>query len=193
MGCCLFKLVGLALSSLFFLVIAAAALVAFFAFTGTPSPCVDRSQSPAPGANEQLQANWLRAVDGLSAGERVTLSVTEGQASSIGAGYLANRDVPVDDFRVYFCPGEEGAQATGKVGVIGLAINVLAEGRVDVSGERPRIELEHVRAGRVPGFISAPLLDLFVDRNDVLTVPALEHVSAIEYGDGEALVTLAPR
>jgi hypothetical protein len=190
---CLFKLVGLAFSGVFFLAITLIAAGAFFAFTGTPSPCVDRELNPAPGANQQLQANWLRAIDGISAGERVTLSVTEGQASSIGDGYLDNKGVPVEDLRVYFCPGGEGAQATGKVGLLGIGANVLVEGRLDVTGERPRVELDHVRAGRIPGFISRPLLDLLVDRDDVLTLSALENVSAIEYLDGEALVTIGPR
>ena len=181
------------LSVFFFIVVASGALAAFLVFNGTPQPCVDRSIQPAPEADEELQANWLTVLDGVSRGERVQLSVTEEQASILGQGYLDARDVPVDDLRVYFCP-DGTAEATGRVstGILGLGSNVLVKGTVDVEGGRNRVDLDEVLVGEFPDFLARRVYDLLVNEDGLRDLPITQHLEAIEYRDGEAIVTVGP-
>lgn len=180
-------------SVFFFIVVASGALAAFLVFNGTPQPCVDRFAQPAPEADEELQANWLDVLDGVSRGERVQLSVTEEQASILGQGYLDARDFPVDDFHVYFCP-DGIAEATGRVsiGILGLGSNVLVKGTVDVEGGVNRVDLDEVHVGEFPDFLARRVYDLLVDEDGIRNLPIAQNIDEIEYRDGEALVTVAP-
>jgi hypothetical protein len=190
---CLFRLVTSALSAFFFIVIASGALAAFLVFNGKPEPCVDRSLQPAPEADDELQANWLDVIDGVSRGERVMLSVTEEQASVLGQAYLDARDFPVEDLRVYFCP-DGTAEATGRVrtGVLGLESNVLVKGTLEVEGNTNRIIIDEVKVGEFPDFLAGRIYDVLVDENDIRNLPLVQNIDEIEYRDGEAIVTVAP-
>jgi hypothetical protein len=187
----LFRLLTLLTTGFIFLAITAVAFGAFLMTNGTPAPCVDRGVDPAAPADDQLQANWLDVVDRVDNGETVQLSVTEDEATTIGQGYLDARNVPVKQLRVYFCR-DGTAEATGQVGALGLNSNVLLKGRLDVRGDQPVIEIDEVHAGDFPSFLAKRAVDMLVDEHNARTLPLVQHISAIEYHDGEAIVTLAP-
>jgi hypothetical protein len=175
----------------FFLLIAGTVLAAFLALTGTPKPCVDRSVSPAPEANAEFQANWFALLQGVGQGEAVPLRVTEGQASILGDGYLEGRDVPVDNFRMYFCP-DGTAEATGSLDTFGLSSKVLVRGTLNIDGPDPRVELDSIEVGNFPGFLSDKALDVLLKNRDVYTIPLAVTVTDLQVDDGEAIVTVAP-
>jgi len=185
---CVLRLAALAIPVFLFFAVAGVALGSYLAFTGAPQPCVDRDSEPAPGAEQTLVENWRQLANALAGNQDVELVITEDEASAYGAEYLEDRDMPVEDFRLYFCPGGY-AEATGKVGVLGLNSNVLLRGTLDVSGRESRVDIDAVRAGRIPDFIARPVVDLFVDEENVVELPLAEQITAIEYRNGTALVT----
>jgi hypothetical protein len=185
---CVFRLAALVIPGFVFFALVGVAVGGYMAFTGAPQPCVDRDSEPAPGAGQTLAENWRQLANVLAGSENVELVVTDDEASAFGAEYLEDRDVPVEDFRLYFCPGGY-AEATGKVGILGFNSNVLLRGTIDVSGRESRVDIDAVRAGRIPDFIARPLVDLFVDEENVAELPLAEQITAIEYRNGTALVT----
>jgi hypothetical protein len=185
---CVLRLAALVIPGLLFFALVGVAVGGYMAFTGAPEPCVDRDSAPAPNAGRTLADNWRNLANVLAGNQDVELVITEDEASAYGAEYLEDRDTPVDDFRLYFCPGGY-AEATGKVGVLGLNSNVLMRGTLDVSGGESRIDIDAVRAGRIPDFIARPVVDLFVDEENLVELPLAEQITAIEYRNGSALVT----
>jgi hypothetical protein len=190
---CFFRAIATAFSVFFFLLAAGVAMSAFLVFDGKPQACVDRSLQPAPQPDGRVLEDWLNALDRVRAGEEVRLSVSEDQATVIGQDYLDSKDVPVDDLRVYFCP-DGTAEATGKVraGILGLKSNVLVKGTLDVDGDQPRLIFDKVYVGEFPDFLARPAFELFVDEDDVRNIPLVDNITAIEYHDGAADVTLSP-
>jgi hypothetical protein len=185
---CVLRLAALAIPGFLFFAVAGVALGGYLAFTGAPQPCVDRDSAPAPSAGQTLAENWRQLANVLAGSQDVALVITEDEASAFGAEYLEDRDMPVEDFRLYFCPGGY-AEATGKVGILGIHSNVLLRGTIDVSGRENRVDIDAVRAGRIPDFIARPLVGLFVDEENVVELPLAERITAIEYRNGTALVT----
>jgi hypothetical protein len=185
---CVLRLAALVIPGFLFFALVGVAVGGYLAFTGAPQPCVDRDSEPAPGAGRTLADNWRNLANVLAGNQDVELVITEDEASAYGAEYLEDRDVPVEDFRLYFCPGGY-AEATGKVGILGLNSDVLMRGTLDVSGGESRVDIDAVRAGRIPDFIVRPVVDLFVDEENLVELPLAEQITAIEYRNGTALVT----
>jgi hypothetical protein len=185
---CVQRLAALVIPGFLFFALVGVAVGGYLAFTGAPQPCVDRDSEPAPGAGRTLADNWRNLANVLAGNQDVELVITEDEASAYGAEYLEDRDVPVEDFRLYFCPGGY-AEATGKVGILGLNSDVLMRGTLDVSGGESRVDIDAVRAGRIPDFIVRPVVDLFVDEENLVELPLAEQITAIEYRNGTALVT----
>ena len=188
----LFRLLTFATTGFIFLAITAVAFGAFLMASGTPAPCVDRSVDPPPPPTGQLEANWLAVGEQVASGQTVPVQVNEDEATTLAAGYLDARNVPVSNLRIYFCP-DGTAEATGKVGTLGFDSNVLIKGRLDVTGSEPTIEIDEVHAGNFPSFLAKHAVNMLVDQHDARTLPLVEHVRAIEYHDGYAVVTLAPQ
>src|SRR3989304_3918379 len=89
------------------------------------------------------------------AGGRGGLGVSELQATSGGVAFLDGGDVPVDELQVCFCP-DGSAEASGKIDVAGLSAKIVVKGTLDLSGDKPRIEIESVRAGSLPSAAPNP-------------------------------------
>jgi hypothetical protein len=178
-------------SGFFFILVVGVSLAAFLVLTGEPEPCVDREVQPAPPASLELQRNWLEMRDAVARGETIRVSVTELQATSIGAEYVRDHGVEVDDFVVHFCP-DLTAEASGRIGLLGLSSSILVKGRLDVSGERPRVRLDTLRAGRFPDFLARPVVQLLLDDSEIRTLDLLDNIADVEYRDGEVVVTVQP-
>ncbi|HEX5370506.1 MAG TPA: hypothetical protein VFY10_13920 [Dehalococcoidia bacterium] len=188
----LFRLLAIATTGFIFLAITAVAFGAFLMASGTPAPCVDRSVDPAPPSTGNLETDWFDVGQQVANGQTIQLQVNEDEATTIAAGYLDAKNVPVSDLRVYFCP-DGTAEATGRVGTLGVDSNVLIKGRLNIQGSEPAIEIDEVHAGNFPSFLAKHVVNLLVDQHDARTLPLVQHISAIEYHDGEATVTLSPQ
>jgi len=185
------KLLLIVTSGFFFILVVAVSLSAFLILTGKPKACVDRAVNPAPPPSQELQANWQQMRAQVAAGQTISLAVTELQATSRGVEYLDESDVPVDDFVIHFCP-DHSAEAQGRIDVLGLGSNVLVKGRLDVSGEKPRVKLDSFKAGNFPSFIAKRAVQLLLDEKDVRTLDLFDNIEDVEYRDGEVVVTVAP-
>jgi hypothetical protein len=187
----LLRLVILAFSGIFFLAVTATALAGFLVLTGAPNPCIDRSMTPAPPPNQALQANWTELVSRVSAGEAVALSVTEDQATMLAEEHLRDKDVPVADMRIVFCP-DGSTEAFGKVTVAGLDSDVLVKGRLDVDGEQPRVHIDSIKAGSLPNFVARGLLDMLWEGEEARTLPVELSILSMQVNSGEAIVVVGP-
>lgn len=187
----LIKLAILAFSGLFFLAVTATALAGFLVLTGAPRPCVDRAVSPAPPPNAALQANWQDLVTRVQGGEAMALSVTEAQATTLAAGHLEGKDLPVEDLAIFFCP-DGTIEAFGKVSVAGLQSDVLVKGRLDTTQAQPTIDIHEIRAGNLPSMVASNLLDALWDGEEARTLPLNMNILSVDVGDGEAIVVIGP-
>lgn len=187
----MFRFLATLISLLFFLSIVGIALSVFLVLSGKPEACVDREVQPAPPPSIELQENWRRMRALVEDGETVSLGVTELQASSYGQEYLEDSDVPLDDFVIHFC-ADKTAEASGRISVLGLDSNILVKGRLDVSGEQPRVRLDSFKAGNFPDFVAKRAIQLLLDDNDVRTLDLFDNIVDVEYRDGEVVVTVEP-
>lgn len=187
---CVFKLVRVAFVAFILVALAGAGLGTVLALSGSPEPCVDRGVDPAPSNDQALSENWQQLLFSLASGEDTQITVSEDEASTVGANYIEQRNIPVEDFRLYFCP-DGRPQAAGKVEFLGIQSNVVAKGDLDLSGAQPRLQIDSVKAGRLPGFVSKPLAELVLDEQDVTNVPLPQQVSDVDYQDGQAIVTVS--
>ena len=187
----LIKLAVLAVSSVFFLAVTATALAGFLVLTGAPNPCIDRTMTPSPPPNEALQANWDGAIARVSAGEAVALSVTEEQATTLAAGHLGDKDVPIEGLRIVFCP-DGSTEAFGKVTLAGLSSDVLVKGRLDLEADRPQVQIDSIKAGNLPSAVAEGLLDALWEGEEARTLPVTLNILSMDVNSGEAIVVVGP-
>ncbi len=148
---------GIATGGLGALVILIGALI----LTGDPSPCVSRTSVPSSGAAAALQQKW----DAFKvAAAPATVQFTEQEVTSRGVSYVDERDVPISNLQVYFCPDGK-AEAKGTASLLGRDVHILVRGSLDVANNE--IVVDSVQAGNLPSFISTPLVNQILDRNNV--------------------------
>ena len=81
---------------------------------------------------------------------------------------------------------------TWKIDVAGLSTKIVVKGTLDLSGAKPRIEIESVRAGSLPSAVAKPAVDLILDTGNVRTLDLDVNLTAIEFSDGQATLSGAP-
>jgi hypothetical protein len=142
-------------------------LIGILIATGDPAACVDRRSTVSQSAVDALQLKWDTFKAG---GSPASVQFTEAEVTSRGVAYLDERDVPIKDLQVYFCPDGK-AEAKGKVNVLGRDVSVLARGHLDVSGGQNRIVIDELKAGNLPPWISTAVVNQVIDRNNVRDLP----------------------
>jgi hypothetical protein len=159
-------------------------------FTGSPSACVDRAVPVSPAASQQLRAAW-RNFGQQTAREPASITITETQATSRGVDYIEEKDAPVEELQVYFCPGGY-AEASGKISILGAKTKVVVRGTLDLSGSQPEIQIDSVRAGNLPSVIAKPAVDVVLNTGNLRTLDLKEHLTSIQFTDGAATVQGGP-
>jgi hypothetical protein len=170
--------------------IGAIIMIGALVFTGSPAACVDRAVPVSAAASQELRAAW-RAFGAQAAQGPASISITETQATSRGVEYVEEKDAPVEELQVYFCPGGY-AEASGRISVLGAKTKVVVRGTLDLSGSSPRIQIDSVRAGNLPSFIAKPAVDLVLNTGDLRTLDLDEHLTGIQFSDGIAHVQGGP-
>ena len=101
-------------------------------------------------------------------------------------------NAPIEDLKV--CFSAEGPSASGKLSaVLGLDVNVKVSGKMDLSGEHPRIDDLDVNVGGVPGFVTGGLEGLIEGViNDQFDHIDIEHQLTITFGEGTATLSGQP-
>jgi hypothetical protein len=142
-------------------------LIGILIATGDPAACVTRRSEVSQAAVDSLQAKW---DDFRAAGPGAAMAVTEPEATSRGVAYLEERDVPIKDLQVYFCP-DGLAEAKGKVTVLGRDVSIVVRGYLDVSGGQNRIVVDELKAGNLPPWLGTAVVNQVIDRNNVRDLP----------------------
>ena len=189
MGCTL-KIILFVISGSFFAAVVLVALGVFLVVTGSPGTCSDREIAPVSAAvAAQLDDRWDQfSADITSAAS--SIGVSESEATSRARQYVEDEDVPVDDLRVYFCDGGSG-QLAGKVKAMGIDVDFVVTGHLDISGNRPVVELDSIDIGNMPGFVADTVFDLLLD-DDARTLELDENLLGSEISDGMIEISGGP-
>ena len=132
-------------------VVVVAGVAVVLVVTGSPEACSDRVISSSPNAIVELQNKWdgfkLQASTGAA-----EVEFTETEVTSRGIEFLKREGVPLENLQVFFC-GEGFADATVTFVGGGPAVDLLVRGTLDISGDRPKIEIQSVQAGNLPSLV----------------------------------------
>jgi len=156
-------------------------------FTGSPSPCSDREIVPSSAASQQLRADWKRFEQEATAG-RAQITFSEVGVTSRGVEYIDEKNIPLEDLQVHFCPDGLG-EATGTIKTPGPDVKVLMRGTLDLSGAKPRIDVRTIKAGNFPGFGTTWILDNVIKKSNADILDIKVPLTKLEISDGSATVT----
>jgi hypothetical protein len=178
----LIGLVGLALG--------AGIVGAILIFTGSPDPCTDREFEPSSAASQQLRAEWDQFSERAASG-RAEITLTEVGVTSRAVEYIDEKDIPLDDVRVHFCADGLG-EAVGTIKTPGPDMRILLRGTLDLSGDKPKIDVETIKAGNFPGFATTWVINNIIKKNDADILDMDEHIISLEIRDESATLTGGP-
>ncbi len=187
----IFKAIAVVLLGAGGVIVGAGVVGVVLIFTGDPQPCAGRVSTPTTAASNELRTRW-KEFGAKAATGPASIGITELQATSRGVEYVKEKDAPVTDLQVYFCP-DGHAEAAGKVSFLGRDIKIVVSGTLDLSGAKPEIQIDSVRAGNLPGGIGTRAVDLVLNTGDLKTLNLDEHLTSITYTDGVANVQGGPR
>ena len=161
-------------------------------FTGNPSPCVDRAIEPSTAASQALRDQW-DAFEAEAAGGSATIAFDEVGVTSRGVEYIDEKDLPLEDLQVHFCPDGLG-EALGTINTPGPDIHVVMRGTLDLSGEKPRIDVREIKAGNLPGLFGGTdwIVNNIVKKSNADILDVEPHLLSLEIEDGSATLTGGP-
>jgi len=162
-------------------------------FTGNPSPCVDRDIEPSTAASQALREHW-DAFEAEATAGNATIVFDEVGVTSRGVEYIDEKDLPLEDLQVHFCPDGLG-EATGTISSPGPDIHVLMRGTLDLSGSKPRIDVREIKAGNLPGLFGGTewIVNNIVKKSDADILDVEPHLTALTIEDGSATLTGGPQ
>jgi hypothetical protein len=121
------------------------------------------------------------------------ITFDETDVTSRGVEYIKEKDLPLKDLQVNFCPDGLG-EARGTIDAPGRPIHVLLRGTLDLSGPKPRIDVKTIKAGNLPSIFGGTdwiITNVIKKSNaDILDVNA--HLTELEIKDGSATLTGGP-
>jgi hypothetical protein len=152
-------------------------------FTGDPQACSNREIDISRAVSNDVDAAWNAFVVEASQEGSASITLTEDEVTSRGFFYLEDEGVPFDDLQLYFCD-DGAAEAKGRLSLPGPDANVVVRGSLDISGDKPRIEIEEVRAGNLPGGIATPAVNAIID-SGVLELDLDIELTDVDFREGE--------
>lgn len=171
------------------LLVATAVVGVALVVAGSPGVCAARQVQVGTQYSQALQGKWsqFKAQAGTGPAE---VTFTEAEITSRGREYLQQEGVAVDNLVVHLC--QEGyAQATGVYTGAPVAVDMLAQGTLDLSGPSPRLDVQKIQAGSLPGFLStAVLANVLSEESKTLRLSV--KLKAVSFGDGQIVVTGGP-
>lgn len=177
------------------LIVAPVALVAvgaFALFAGSPGACGGgREITFDPSLAFAYDERWLAFNTELLFGKPASITVTDSEATS-RARFFIDAAAPVEDVRICFVEGGGDVNATLETPV-GPDIDVRVKGTADLAGAHPRADIESVRLGALPSFVTRPFHGI-IERiaDDQLERITLDYRLAVEVHEGQATITGTP-
>ena len=183
---------GIVLSLITVAVLLGATTMALMA-TGGPDPC-------EPGGDEivinqansdAFQEKWDAFELSLDNGTAATVTFTESEISSRAEAWVNEEDAPFENIRV--CLHQDAGEGTGTVKVLGMDVNVLVMGTLDLSGDKPSATIDDIEVGNVPGFMMA-LVEWIVEQAIEGGMEDLEidHDYTLDFNEGEVVISGTP-
>ncbi len=186
----LLKIVLFAIPSFFFVSVAAASIGALLVVTGSPGTCTDREVSPISAAVvEQLAQRWEQFSNEITISAS-SIDISESEATSRARQFVADENAPIDNLRVYFC-GDGKGQMAGEIEAIGISVDFVVTGHLDVSGPQAVLALDSVDVGNMPGFVSDAVINALLD-DDARTLELGENLLGSEIADGLIIISGGP-
>lgn len=189
-----FRLVLSAIGAIVVVAVVLVVLVVVAAFAGSPGECDsgDREVQISSALAQQFQARLDQFEERLDAGQADSFTFDESEATSRGREFLDENDAPIEDLKI--CFSADGPSASGKVSAVaGLNLDVKVSGKVNLSGEHPRIDNLDIDVGLVPGFVTGGLEGLIEDViNDQFDHIDVEHQLTITFAEGTATLSGQP-
>lgn len=161
-------------------------------FSGNPSSCVDRQIEPSTAASQALRAQWKTFERDAASGKAV-MNFDEVGVTSRGVEYVEEKDLPLKDLQVHFCPDGLG-EARATINAPGPDIHVLLRGTLDLSGNKPRIDVREIKAGNLPGLFGGAewIVNNVVKKSNADILDIDPHLISLQIGDGSATLTAGP-
>ena len=161
-------------------------------FTGKPSSCVNRTITPSTAASQALRDQWDQFEADAAAGKAV-ITFDEVGVTSRGVEYIDEKDLPLEDLQVHFCPDGLG-EATGTINTPGPDIQVVLRGTLDLSGAKPRIDVREIKAGNLPNLFGGTdwIINNIVKKSNADILDVEPHLTSIVIKDGSATLTGGP-
>ena len=149
-----------------------------------------------------LAQQWQQRWEGLSAlilsGQATEIAFDENEVSSRANQFLREKDAPVKDVLLCFHVGSAEATAKADIPVVSdlpiiggvFEAHVRVAGAADLSGPNPRIEIQEIDAGRLPGTATDALRDRLQDEiNSRLDGLTLDYPYAVTFSEGRVTLT----
>jgi len=156
------KIILSAISALFVAGIVVVVVGALLIATGSPNTCTDREITPVSAVvAAELDERW-DVFSAEAAAAAASIDITESEATSRARQYIEDKDMPLEDLRVYFCDDGK-AQLAGKVESVG--IDFVATGHLEI-GAQIVVVLDSIDVGNLPGFVTDGFFDLLLDDDD---------------------------
>jgi hypothetical protein len=172
--------------------IGASVVGAALIFTGNPSPCVNRPITPSTAASQALRDQW-NAFEQQALSGSATITFDETGVTSRGVEYIKEKDLPLKDLQVNFCPDGLG-EARGTIDSPGRPIHVLLRGTLDLSGPQPRIDVTTIKAGNLPSIFGGTdwIITNIIKKSNADILDVKPHLTKLVITDGSATLTGGP-
>lgn len=183
---------GILLLGVLLFVVLGATTAALMA-TGGPDPCTASGEVVVSQANsDSFQRKWDAFEQQVDAGQTATVVFNESEIASRAESWVNEEDAPFED--VLVCLHQDAGEASGTLAALGMDIEFLVEGTLDLSGDNPRADIDDIEVGNVPDFMMYPV-EAIVDRaiEEALTDLEIEHGYTLKLRDGEVEITGVPR
>ena len=185
------RLILFAVFTLAALAVVAAVPVSAMVFLMSPDACVDRPVAVSQEDSDYVQ-DLVAQIQAGAVPENGQVTLTESEVSSRLVEILERKDAPVEDVRVHLCP-EGYAEVTGKVKRLGMEVDVLVRGDVEVSGSVLTVNVMDTEIGGLPGGLSGGWADRVVEEvirnNGLYVIDIGVNLESVEIGDGYVTIT----
>jgi hypothetical protein len=167
----------------------------FLAIAGSPGECDSQGRTVVAdlAGAASFQEKWDDMNDTLDAGQPSSATFTESEATSRAQLWAEQHDAPVSDLKLCFNAGGGSGSAKVDIPFFPGDVDVLVDGTLDLTGEKPVAEIDNVEMGNLPG-PAADLVENFITRlidheTDDIT---LQHDYGLEFGEGEITISGQP-
>jgi hypothetical protein len=166
------------LGSLVGVAVVVVVVVAGLALLGTPSPtCADGPIAVSAAAEGGFITKWNAFNSTINQGGAATVTFSEEEVTSRGAGYLAATGVPAKSLQVHLCPGQGKGQASATMSVAGLDVGVVVTGHLELASKPSRIVVDSLQVGQVPEVIGTLVANRVLEAANITVSGDIREVS----------------